>query len=75
MTIAPGRDALHDQRVTSTLHHVDELLQFPDVHPYRKWWGTHWRLVELADLDVPIPPAALSAGIDQEVAWLILEPR
>jgi hypothetical protein len=56
--------------VTALLDHVDKLLQFPDVHPYKKWWGTHWRLVELADLDIPIPPALLSAGIDQEVAWL-----
>jgi hypothetical protein len=61
---------LQDQRVTSTLDHVDELLQFPDVHPYRKYWGTHWRLVELADLDTPISPVRLQAGIDQEVAWL-----
>jgi hypothetical protein len=45
-------------------------LRFPDLHPYRKFWGTHWRLVELADLDTPIPPARLRAGIDQEVAWL-----
>ena len=56
--------------MTATLDHVDVLLQFPDVHPYRKFCGTHWRLVELADLDIPIPPAQLSAGIDQEVAWL-----
>jgi hypothetical protein len=70
MTIAPERHALQDHRVTSTPHHVDELLEFPDAHPYRKWWGTHWRLVELADLDVPIPSAALQPGIDQELAWL-----
>ena len=56
--------------VTSTLDHVEELLKFPAVHPYRKYWGTHWRLVELADLDTPIPPVRLQAGIDQEVAWL-----
>jgi hypothetical protein len=70
MTIAPVRHALQDQRVTSTLDHVDELLRFPDVHPYTKFWGTHWRLVELADLDTPIPPGRLQAGVDQEVAWL-----
>ena len=57
--------------MTSTLDQVDELLQFPDVHPYRKYWGTHWRLVELADLDTSIPPARLQAGVDQEVAWLL----
>ena len=38
--------SLQDQRVTSTLDHLDELLQFPDVHRYRKYWGAHWRLVE-----------------------------
>ena len=70
MTIASEGPALQDQRVTSTFDQVDELLQFPDVHPYRKYWGTHWRLVELADLDTPIPPVRLQAGIDQEVAWL-----
>ena len=56
--------------MTSTLDHVDVLTQFPDVHPYRKYWGTHWRLVELADLDTPIAPSRLQPGIDQEVAWL-----
>jgi hypothetical protein len=62
---------LQDQRVTSTLDHVGKLLQFPDVHPYRKYCGTHWRLVELADLGTPIPPVRLQAGIDQEIAWLL----
>ena len=49
---------------------VRKLLQFPDVHPYTKWWGTHWRLVALADLGVPPKTPALSAGIDQELGWL-----
>ncbi len=62
---------LQDQRVTSTPDHVDELLQFPDVHPYQKFCGTHWRLVELADLDTPIPRVRLQAGIEQEIAWLL----
>jgi hypothetical protein len=62
---------LQDQRVTSTLDHVGKLLHFPDVHPYRKYCGTHWRLVELADLGTPIPPVRLQAGIDQEIAWLL----
>ncbi|HWI00636.1 MAG TPA: hypothetical protein VNT27_09910, partial [Propionibacteriaceae bacterium] len=56
--------------MTSTLDHVDELLQFPDAHPYGKFYGTHWRLVELADLDLEIPRVRLQAGIDQEVARL-----
>ena len=56
--------------MTATLDHVDTLLEFPDVHPYKKWWGTHWRLVELADLGIAIPPDRLQRGIEQEVAWL-----
>jgi hypothetical protein len=56
--------------VTSTLEHLDQLLQFPDGHPYSKYCGTHWRLVELADLDTPIPPVRLRAGFEQELAWL-----
>lgn len=56
--------------MSSPAEHVDVLLQFPDVHPYKKWWGTHWRLVELADLGVPPAPGRLQAGIDQEAAWL-----
>ena len=57
--------------MTSTIDHVDTLLQFPDAHPYKKWWGTHWRLVELADLDTSIPAERLQRGVDQEVAWLV----
>jgi hypothetical protein len=71
LAVAPERHALQDQRVTSTPDQVDELLQFPDVHPYQKFWGTHWRLVELADLDTPIPRGRLQAGIEQEIAWLV----
>jgi hypothetical protein len=65
----------HDQRVESSLDHVvDELVRYPDVRPYTKFWGTHWRLVELADLGIPIPAARLQAGIDQEVTWLSPKP-
>jgi hypothetical protein len=56
--------------VTATLDHVDTLLQFPEVHPYKKWWGTHWRLVELADLGISVPPERVQPGIDQEAGWL-----
>jgi hypothetical protein len=68
--LRPECHALQYQGVTSTRRHVDELLRFPDTHPYRKFWGTHWRLVELADLEVEISPDRLVAGMDQEVAWL-----
>ena len=49
---------------------VRQLLAFPDVHPYTKYWGTHWRLVALADLAVPHTAPGLTQGIEQELAWL-----
>ena len=61
----------HHQGVTVMSDHIDELLKFPNAHPYKKWWGTHWRLVELADLEIPIPSDRLHPGIDQELAWLM----
>jgi hypothetical protein len=59
---------------------VGALLDFPDarVNPYRKWWGLHWRLVSLADFELPLDHAAvrerLDAAIDRELAW-IANPR
>lgn len=51
---------------------VKTLLDFPlDINPYKKWWGTHWRLVALADLGVPPGTGGLSAGIERELAWLL----
>lgn len=26
----------------------------PDAHPYRKWTGTHWRLISLVELELPV---------------------
>ena len=50
---------------------VRTLLEFPTkVHPYKKWWGTHWRLVALADLGVPPGTPGLEIGIEQELKWL-----
>ncbi|TDE15081.1 hypothetical protein [Jiangella asiatica] len=50
---------------------VRTLLDFPtDVHPYRKWWGIHWRLVELADLGARPQRGALEAAVDRELSWL-----
>ena len=60
---------------------VGTLLGFPgpEVSPYRKWWGLHWRLVSLADFDPPIDGRPdvrhqLDAAIDRELAW-IANPR
>lgn len=58
-----GADALASPRVRV-------LLNFPSVHPYTKWWGTHWRLVALADLRIPAERQSLSRGIEAELAWL-----
>lgn len=49
---------------------VRTLLQFPDPHPYKKWWGTHWRLVALADLGVPAGTPSLARGVEQVLKWL-----
>jgi hypothetical protein len=59
---------------------VTTLLEFPEpkVHPYRKWFGLHWRLVSLADFELPVDRpetrAKLGAGIDRELDW-IANPR
>jgi hypothetical protein len=49
---------------------VEQLLAFPDSHPYRKWTGTHWRLVELADSGVPVDRDRLDAAVRSELDWL-----
>src|SRR5262245_18592230 len=49
---------------------VRKLLKFPDAHPYGKCWGTHWRLVTLADLNAPPRTKSLQPGVDRELAWL-----
>ncbi|RHW27442.1 hypothetical protein D0Z08_09860 [Nocardioides immobilis] len=49
---------------------IATLLDFPDAHPYKKWWGSHWRLVALADLGAQPPPSALDKGVGQVLGWL-----
>lgn len=60
---------------------VSTLLDFPgpEVSPYRKWWGLHWRLVSLADFDLPIGDrqdvrGRVGEAVDRELAW-ITNPR
>jgi len=60
---------------------VAKLLDFPgpEVSPYRKWWGLHWRLVSLADFDLPIDDRpdvgqGVNAAVGRELAW-IADPR
>jgi hypothetical protein len=54
---------------------VRALLDFPTgLHPYAKWQGAHWRLVELADLvdlgAVAPPPERLERATDAVLGWL-----
>ena len=71
--VRADRAAVADGPIVSTL------LDFPapKVHPYRKWFGLHWRLVSLADFEPPVGPeirAKLDEGIDRELDW-IANPR
>ncbi|MBZ2198456.1 hypothetical protein [Occultella gossypii] len=50
---------------------VAALLDFPPGHPYAKWNGTHWRLVEIADSGVPVPRSRLERGVESELTWLL----
>ena len=54
---------------------VRTLTEFPDVNPYKKWWGTHWRLVALADLGVPPGTAGIEPGMERELWWLLSTPH
>jgi hypothetical protein len=58
----------------------DEILRGPkvrallseqrEVHPYRKWYGAHWRLVSLVELAVPIDEPRVLAALESVLAWL-----
>lgn len=50
---------------------VEQLLAFPSGHPYAKWTGTHWRLVQIADAGVEVPASRLTAGVEAELSWLV----
>jgi len=60
-----------DGRVDSKDDVVDRLLRFPTGHPYAKWTGTHWRLVEVADAGVAVPRNRLVAAVEAELGWLV----
>ena len=38
--------------------------------PYRKWIGAHWRLVALAELDVPVGDPRVEAAAEHVLAWI-----
>ena len=56
---------------------VDQLLLFPLEHPYAKWTGAHWQLVEIADSGETVDRSRLQPGVDAELNWLLpgLDPR
>jgi hypothetical protein len=39
-------------------------------NPYRKWIGTHWRLVSLVDFAVPSTDSRVAAAAEHELAWI-----
>ncbi len=39
-------------------------------NPYRKWIGTHWRLVSLVELGVPAGDPRVAAAAEHELAWI-----
>jgi hypothetical protein len=45
----------------------------PSLHPYQKWNGAHWRLVQLAELRYPYTNPALEEPRAQVYAWLTSE--
>jgi hypothetical protein len=79
---APETDAATriDRRAIAHGSIVSTLLDFPEpsLTPYRKWYGLHWRLVSLADFDLPVDEREtrqrIDDGIDRELAW-IANPR
>jgi hypothetical protein len=40
------------------------------VHPYRKWTGSHWRLVSLVELGVPRTSRPARAAANNVLAWI-----
>lgn len=49
---------------------AERLLEFPPRHPYAKYNGTHWRLVELADLGAGVGPERLRPAVEQVLEWI-----
>jgi hypothetical protein len=39
------------------------------VHPYRKWYGAHWRLVSLVELAVPATEPRALAALESILGW------
>jgi hypothetical protein len=44
-------------------------------HPYHKWTGVHWRLVSLVELGVPAGTPAVTAALDRDLDWMLVDGR
>src|SRR6266571_5259126 len=62
------------ERVQRLLAGRDEHGRLPS-HPYSKWYGAHWVLVALADLDYPPGDKELVPLRDQVYEWLFSDSR
>lgn len=60
----------HCERVRTLLSERSSDGKIP-YHPYAKWYGAHWALVALADLDYPAGDEDLLPLREQEYAWLL----
>jgi hypothetical protein len=76
-----GADAAEDQARILDGPKLRALLagQQPDGgfggHPYRKWGGTHWRLVSLVELAIPAGEPRALAATEPVLAWLTSKGR
>ncbi|MGQ9599332.1 MAG: hypothetical protein ACUVWZ_07930 [Anaerolineae bacterium] len=57
-------------RVKGLLSHRNETGQIP-FHPYAKWYGAHWLLVDLADNGYPAGDETLIPLREQVLTWLL----
>jgi hypothetical protein len=66
-----GEDIARDPKQILRGPKVQALLsEQPPVHPYRKWYGAHWRLVSLVELVVPETEPRALAALESVLAWL-----
>lgn len=69
------------QQEIKSCQRVRQLLALRDAngkiprHPYGKWYGAHWVLVTLADLDYPAGDAELLPLREQVYGWLLSDGR
>ncbi|NPV07914.1 MAG: hypothetical protein HPY83_08130 [Anaerolineae bacterium] len=66
------REIVSSPRVQALLSERDEEGRIPH-HPYRKWYGAHWVLAQLADLGYPPGDDSLLPLRDQVYEWLFSE--